>query len=116
MVTITNIAIRKTKDGKTFTSLELTGGLEMVQSQETGKFYATVRKCSVPTTFDEQIAKGLIGSSLEGNIVRSEALPYDYTNPDTGEVMTLNYSWTYVPNDQSSVSSKPRFADMQEAL
>ena len=116
MVTITNIAIRKSKDGKEFTTLELTGGLEMVQSQETGKFYATVRKCSIPSTFDERIAKTLIGSSLEGSIVRAESEPYDYTNPDTGEVMTLNYSWTYVPNDQSNLSSKPRFADMQEAL
>ena len=87
MVTITNIAVRQSKDGRAFTTLELSGGLEMAQSQETGKFYATVRKCSVPTTFDESVAKTLIGSSLEGNIVRTEALPYDYTNPDTGEVM-----------------------------
>ena len=112
MVTITNIAVRKTKDGKEFTTLELTGGLEMVQSQETGKFYATVRKCSIPSTFDDRIAKTLIGTSIEGNIERFECTPYDYTNPETGEVMTLGYSWGYVPKDVATVPKSTQFQQM----
>ena len=72
MVTITNIAVHQSKEGKTFTTLELTGGFEMTQSQETGKFYARVRKCTIPSTFDDRIAKTLIGSSIKGNIERFE--------------------------------------------
>ena len=57
MVTITNYSERTRKDGTTFIALEITGGVELVQSQETSKFYATVRKTSIPCTFNETIAK-----------------------------------------------------------
>ena len=42
MVHVKNYALRERKDGETFISLELAGGLEMVQSPETGKFFAYV--------------------------------------------------------------------------
>lgn len=101
MVTVTNYTVRKTKDERTFITLELTGGVELVQSQETGNFYATVRKCSIPSTFDEDVAKSIIGSKMEGEIVRVEAEAYDFVNPNTGEVMTLAYSWAYRPTGTS---------------
>ena len=62
MVTVSNYSERNRKDGTTFIALEISGGVELVQSNNTGKFYATVRKTSIPSTFDETIAKGLIGS------------------------------------------------------
>ena len=55
MVKVTNYAVRERKDGTTFIALEITGGLEIQQSQTTGNFYATVKKCSIPSTFDENI-------------------------------------------------------------
>jgi hypothetical protein len=41
-------------------SLELTDDAELVQSQNTGRFYATVRRCFISSTFDEETAKALI--------------------------------------------------------
>lgn len=69
----------------------------MIQSQKTGKFYATVRKCNISTTFDESIAKGLIGSVLPGTIERISTDPYDYTIKSTGEVVTMSHSYGYQP-------------------
>ena len=42
MVHVKNYALRERKDGETFISLELAGGLEMVQSPETIKFFSYV--------------------------------------------------------------------------
>ena len=100
MVTVKAYHVRtKSSDGTTFITLELEGGLEMVQSQDTGKFYATVKHCSIPTTFDEQTAKSLIGSTLPGKVARVESLPYDYTVKSTGEVIQLAHSYQYQPDD-----------------
>ncbi len=70
MVTVTNYTTRTRKDGSTFQVLEISGSAELVQSQETGKFYATVRKTTIPCTFDETIAKGLVGTQMKGDVVR----------------------------------------------
>ena len=48
----------------------------MVQSLDTGKFYATARKASVTSTFNEETAKGLIGTKMPGVIKRVESDPY----------------------------------------
>jgi len=82
MITITNYHVRNRKDGTPFITLEVAGGLEFIQSGTTGKFYATVRKCSIPCTFNEQVAKTLIGSSMPGQIVRVPVEAYEFTNPD----------------------------------
>ena len=97
MVTVTNYAIRKSKDGENFIALELTGSLELVQSSQTGKFYATVRKCSIPSTFDEAIAKLMIGSKIDGDILRVPCDTYEYTVKRTGEVVSLAYTYAYQP-------------------
>jgi len=97
MVTIINYAQRASKEGKQFVSLQLQGDVELVQSMETGRFYATVRKCSVTSTFDEATAKDLIGTKLPGSIKRSQCDPYDYTVPETGEVISLAHTYEYVP-------------------
>lgn len=86
-----------TKDGRTFISLDLHGGIEMVQSAATGKFYATVRTCRIPSTFSAEIAKTIVGQELDGNIVRVAAEPYQYVSPTTGEVMTLQHTFAYQP-------------------
>lgn len=97
MVQVTDFAVRQRKDGTTFVTLELTGGLELVQSQTTGNFYATVRKCSIPSTFEESVAKMMVGQQIEGDIVRVQVDPYEYVNKRTGEVMLLAHSYAYRP-------------------
>jgi hypothetical protein len=106
MVTVSNYALRNASDGHQFITLELNGGLEFIQSQNTGKFYATTRKCSIPCTFGEEVAKTMIGSSFPGEVVRVESDPYEYTIKDTGEVITLNYSYQYLPETTSKQESR----------
>jgi len=66
--------------GQTFVLLELSGGLELVQSQNTGKFYATSRKCRIPSTFNAEVAKLMVGQQIDGDIVRVESDPYAITD------------------------------------
>ena len=113
MVHVKNYALRERKDGETFIALELMGGLELVQSAETGRFYATIRKCSIPSTLDEPTAKMMIGQQIEGEIVRVQCDPYDFTIPDTGEVISLSHSYTYTPEshkDQQVQKEEPVLA------
>ena len=104
MVTVTIYHVRQRKDGKDFVSLTLQGDIEMVQSQETGKFYSTAKKCSITSTFDEQTAKNLIGTMMPGIIKRVESDPYDFTIQETGEVIKLAHSYKYAP--ETSVGSE----------
>jgi hypothetical protein len=92
MVTVSNYASRLRKDGTSFITLELTGGLELICSGTTGKFYATIRKCSIPSTFSELVAQKMIGQELPGEIVKQDCDPYEFANKQTGEMMLLNYS------------------------
>ena len=97
MVTVSNFKEVTTKSGKSFVSLELTGGLELVQSSTTGRFYGTVRTCRIPTTFNAEVAKNLIGSQIPGSIIRVAVDPYDFVSPTTGEVMILQHSYAFQP-------------------
>ena len=96
MVTITN-ALQKKGEMKDFTLLELKGEVELMQSMQTGKFYATAKRCFIPSTFTEEEAKALIGTRLEGSIIRIESDPYDFTIRDTGEVIKIAHSYSYLP-------------------
>ncbi len=115
MVTVTGFMERKRKDGSKFIVLEITGGLELIQSSNTGNFYATVRKCSIPSTFDENVAKGLIGSQISGDIVRVNVPAYEYINKRTGEIMTLNHGFSYQPEGSMSLIGQARVTDMEMA-
>ena len=115
MVQVTNFHEVETKEGKTFISLELTGGLELVQSQSTGKMYATVRKCRIPSTFDANIAKMMVGTQLDGEVVRVETDSYDYVNKRTGEVMSLQHSYAYRPKGSLELIGESRVQEIQMA-
>lgn len=115
MVQVTNYAVRERKDGTTFIALEISGGLEIQQSQTTGNFYATVRKCSIPSTFDEIIAKSMIGQKIEGEIVRVETDPYDYLNKRTGEVITLQHGYAFRPVGSMEIIGESRVQEIQNA-
>jgi hypothetical protein len=111
MVTVVNYNFRTNKEGKEFISLELQGDIELVQSMETGRFYATARRCSITSTFNEATAKTLIGKQMSGKIQRVEAEPYEYTVPETGEVILLQHTYQYVPE----LNNLP-FAKVKEAV
>ena len=99
MVTVCGFAVRQNQDGEPFVVLILQGDMEIIQSQRTGHFYATARKCTISSTFSEQMAATLIGKQLPGKIIREECDPYDFVFPETGEIQELTYRWTYVADD-----------------
>lgn len=103
MVTVKSFSKRETKDGRSFISLELVGSAELVQSSSTGKFYATVRKCRIPATFDETTAATLVGTRMPGEIVRIDCDPYEYTIQSTGEVVLLQHTFGYQPTPSGEV-------------
>lgn len=107
MVTVKDYKVRETKEGKTFISLELMGDMEMVQSSQTGRFYATARRCFISSTFDEATAKRLLGTQMPGRIAKVESEPYDYTIPETGEVIQLAHRYDYVPQELSVAVAQP---------
>ena len=97
MVTITKYHLRESKEGKPFIALELQGSIELVQSLETGNFYATARKCSITSTFDEETAKRIVGTQMPGSIVRVQTEAYDFHVPESGEVIKLAHTYQYRP-------------------
>ena len=82
-----------------FSTLELQGVIEMVKSQETGKFYITARKASISSTFDERTCQALIGTELPGAVKKVDCEEYEYTIKDTGEVITLSHRFEYVEQE-----------------
>ena len=95
MVTVTGYNERQRKDGTTFITLEITGGAELIQSTTSGRYYATVRKCSIPSTFSKQVAESIIGQRIPGEIVKVICEPYDFKNTTSGEIMRLQHSYAY---------------------
>jgi len=85
------------KEGKDFISIQLQGGIEAIQSQQTGKMYLTARTAWIPSTFDVPTAIDLVGSTLPGEIRKVHCEPYDYTVKETGEVIQLTYTFEYLP-------------------
>ncbi|ANF49963.1 hypothetical protein A0O34_05220 [Chryseobacterium glaciei] len=113
MVTIINYKQRQKEDGTSFYILEVQGGIEMVMSQTTNQFYATSKKASITSTFDELTCQALIGTQMQGSIIKQECEPYEYTVKDTGEVILLNHRFMYSPQEQGemNLNRKPPVKD-----
>lgn len=109
MVRVINAHLREGDKGQ-YVSLELQGEITLVQSQNTGRFYATAQRCFMFSTFDEVTAKSLIGTQIPGTIRRVECEPYEFTIPETGELINLAHSYEYVPEETVSHAS---MADQQ---
>lgn len=90
-------AHQRTNEKGDYVSLELQGDIVMVQSQKTGRFYATAKKCFIFSTFDMRTAEALIGTTMPGSIERVPCDPYDYTIKETGEVIAMAHTYGYVP-------------------
>ena len=101
MVTIIDFVKRKNNEGVEFNSLILQSGLELVKSRETGMYYATAKKASIPSTFDDATCQNLIGTEIPGSVQRVETEPYEFTVPKTGKVLTLNHRWVYLKEGET---------------
>ena len=100
MVTISDYRVNVNSEGKSFCSLILQGELELVKSK-TSRFYATARKTSITSTFDENTCRQLIGKTIKGSIVKVDCEDYDYIIPESGEVIRLNYNYSYVADSEN---------------
>jgi hypothetical protein len=108
MVTISSYQLRENAEGKAFVALELTGDIEMIQSSSTGMFYASAKRCFIPSTFSEDIAKSLVGKQIRGRVDRVQTEPYEYTIKETGEVITLAHTYVYTPEESAKVIQLPQ--------
>lgn len=97
---------RTNAENEPFFALILEGDVEMVQSQETGRFYATARRASITSTFGEETCKRLIGKEMPGTIKKHSCSPYEYEIPETGEVITLSHSYSYSLDEESSMEDE----------
>jgi len=79
MVRVINYNKRVSESGKEFYSLTVQGGIELIKSRDTGNFYATAKKASIPSTFDEATCQALVGSEMPGQIEKVKCEPYEYT-------------------------------------
>jgi hypothetical protein len=107
MVRIIDCKLSENADGKEFVSLKIQSGVEMIQSQQTGRFYLTAKSCYIPSTFDLSSAEALIGSELPGKVARVDSEPYEYRVKETGDVPTLNHRYEYRPDDAPAAFSLP---------
>jgi len=96
MVTIVDFVKRQNKEGEEFNALILQSGIELVKSRESGRWYATAKRASITSTFDDGTCQGLIGTQIPGSIQRVECEPYEFTVRDTGEVLELTHRWVYL--------------------
>ena len=101
MVTILGFVKRQNKHGEEFNALILQGGIELVKSQETGRFYATAKKTSITSTFDDAMCQTLIGQQIPGSVHRVACEPYEFTVKETGEVLTLTHRWVYLRDGET---------------
>jgi hypothetical protein len=95
MVTVIGVEKRTAVSGNEFVVIVLQGEIEIAVSKVTGKPYMTARKTSIPCTFDESIAKSLIGQKLPGAIERLEVKPYEFKVPSTGKQIKLSHTYQY---------------------
>jgi hypothetical protein len=103
MVTVTNALERVKKEGTKFPVLELSGGVELVLSQTTQRYYACVRRCTVPFTGTLDVAKMLIGQKIDGEVVKTLVPPYEVVNKTTGEVNVFQHGYAYRPKDSQDL-------------
>lgn len=102
MVTIINFKERSKEDGSSFFTLEVQGGIEMVRSVATGKFYATAKKAHLPSTFDALTCQALVGTQIPGSVEKEVCEPYSYTIKETGETITLSHKYSYIGEEKQN--------------
>jgi len=96
MVTVKDVKTVENSQGEEFFGLIVQSGAMPVKSQTSGRIYFTAKTAFVPTTFDEETAKALIGMQFDGEIRKVATDPYEYTIEETGEVIELHHRWQYI--------------------
>jgi len=94
--TVISVHETENQEGETFVSLTLQGGITMIQSKSSGRFYATSKRTRIASTFDLETAKQLVGEKIPGSIEKVPCEPYSYTIPDTNETVTLDFTYQFV--------------------
>lgn len=89
------------EDSKEFFVLILQSGIEIVKSQN-GGMYATAKKASLPSTFNEDTCKALIGNEMSGAITKVECEPYEFIIPETGELIARSHRYEYTNDEQAA--------------
>ena len=93
MVTVTGYRVDETDEGDSYIRLVLAEDLTLIRSNSTGRHYATVRRCSISSSFDEQTSKLMVGKKLPGSIIKEDCEAYEYTL-ENGETVLLSHRWT----------------------
>ena len=101
MVTIVGFKTYEKEDGTTFNALVVQGGIEVVKNQETGRTYLTAKTARVSCTFDELTCETLKGTKLPGKVMKLDSEPYEYTVPNSGEILILSHKYEYVSEEDS---------------
>ncbi len=101
MVTVSGFKEREGKDGKPYSCLELTGEIEVLVSQTTGRPYFSARRTIIPAVFSKEVCLTLIGKTLPGSIVKVKTDPYEYTIPESGKLITLDFRWQYTKDEDN---------------
>ncbi len=115
MVRIIGFKERENEEGIPFFLLELQGGIEMVLSQISNRYYATAKKAYISSTFDEQTCQALIGTEMQGKIIKEECEPFDYVIKETGEEITLSHRWVFVP-EGAEEPKKPEMSPLETVM
>lgn len=102
MVRVIDYLQRVKDDGDSFFVLVLQGGVQMVKSKQTNKFYVTAKKATISSTFDENTCQALIGTELPGKIEKVQTEPYEFTIKETGEVVELDYRYEYQEDEPAA--------------
>jgi len=97
MVTIVGYSPRVNLKGNEYFALIIQGGIEFIKSKVTNSHYATAMRCYIPSSFDEQNCKALIGQKLPGSIAKKSCDPFRYADKNTGEEIEVNYRYVYLP-------------------
>lgn len=102
MVTIIGYVKRQGPDAEFFL-LQLQGDMEVLVSAQSGRPYATAKKCKLSSTFDEPTCKAMIGKTIPGSIIKLPVEePYEYQIPNSEEVITLDYIYSYSATEPSA--------------
>lgn len=97
MVTIVEVAERTAANGNVFCSVMVAGDVSVYTSAE-GKASLVALKASIPSNLPKDVLESMIGNKLPGKVERVETEPYQWTNPNTGEEITLSHTYKYVPD------------------
>lgn len=101
MVTIVDYKTYQREDGTEFHALIVQGGVEAVKSKETGNTYLTAKTARVSCTFNESACDALKGTQIQGSVQKLDVEPYEYTVPNTGEILTLTHKYEFISEEES---------------